>query len=179
VRRLLARLGLEQATLGVKAVSAAPAGSAEGRAAVIRAGRRGDLAAIASIERRSFQNPWSEKSLAEALESDPPITVLVAAGEGNAPLGYAILRVAAGEAEVLSLAVEPGARRQGQGRALLEAALERAREAGAAAIHLEVRVTNAAALALYRRLGFVEVGRRRSYYADGTDAFLMRRTLRG
>lgn len=161
MRRLLARIG----------------GPSRAAAVEIRPARRGDLEAIAAIERRSFQNPWSKDALGEALEGGASTAVLVAAGRSGPPLGYAILRIAAGEAEILSLAVEPQARRLGLGRALVEAAFARAQRAGAGTIHLEARVTNTAALALYRRLGFVEVGRRRAYYADGTDAYLMSRAL--
>ena len=83
----------------------------------------------------------------------------------------------ADEAEILTLAVIPGQRRHGIGRALLRAATRRAEAMGAASMFLEVAVTNVAARALYATQGFAEAGIRRRYYADGTDALILRSTL--
>jgi [ribosomal protein S18]-alanine N-acetyltransferase len=91
--------------------------------------------------------------------------------------GMLLARVTADEAEILTLAVEPRARRQGVARALLTNALAEARGRGARAMLLEVSVSNAAARALYDRAGFVEVGRRLCYYADGSDAMILRADL--
>ncbi len=89
--------------------------------------------------------------------------------------GLVLARAAGGEAEILTLAVVPGARRRGLGAALLAGALQGAVLRGAATMFLEVAAGNAAALALYRATGFTEVGRRRRYYADGDDALVLRR----
>ena len=95
-----------------------------------------------------------------------------------APAGGMILaRVAADEAEVLTLAVDPAVRRRGLGRALLEQALVTARQRGANAIFLEVASSNEPGRALYAAAGFVAVGCRRGYYADGGDALVLRRSL--
>jgi [ribosomal protein S18]-alanine N-acetyltransferase len=91
--------------------------------------------------------------------------------------GFVLARAAAGEAEILTLAVVPAARRQGVGSALLAGAMAAACARGAAEMFLEVAASNAAAHALYAGLGFTEVGRRPRYYADGADAFVLRRTL--
>ncbi|MGA3000609.1 MAG: ribosomal protein S18-alanine N-acetyltransferase [Acetobacteraceae bacterium] len=91
--------------------------------------------------------------------------------------GMILGRVAADEAEILTLAVEPGQRRRGVGSALLRAAMARAASLGAASIFLEVAVTNDAARALYAAHGFTEAGLRRHYYTDGTDALILRSTL--
>jgi [ribosomal protein S18]-alanine N-acetyltransferase len=91
--------------------------------------------------------------------------------------GMLLARVAAQDAEVLTLAVEPGARRQGIASTLLRAAIAEARTRGAAALFLEVATINAAARALYRQSGFGEVGQRRRYYADGSDAIVLRMNL--
>jgi ribosomal-protein-alanine N-acetyltransferase len=78
--------------------------------------------------------------------------------------------------ELQSLAVDPGARRTGIGSALMECLLDWARERGYRALHLEVRAGNLPAIALYRRFGFVQTGRRRAYYQDnGEDALLLTR----
>ncbi|MDJ0386875.1 GNAT family N-acetyltransferase [Roseomonas sp. E05] len=87
--------------------------------------------------------------------------------------GFILARVAADEAEVLTLAVIPAARRQGVGRALLEAARGVAEAAGAGQMFLEVSAANPAARALYAAAGCTEVGRRRHYYPDGSDALVL------
>lgn len=92
-------------------------------------------------------------------------------------LGFVLARVAADEAEILTLAVVPEARRQGHGGALLAAAMACAAMRGARALFLEVSDRNMAACALYGAAGFVEVGRRPRYYTDGSDALVLRRDL--
>jgi ribosomal-protein-alanine N-acetyltransferase len=87
--------------------------------------------------------------------------------------GVLVARVAADQAEILTLAVTPPARRGGLGRALVQQAADHAHEAGAARLFLEVGCANAAARALYARCGFLPVGLRRRYYADGGDAVVM------
>ncbi len=87
--------------------------------------------------------------------------------------GLVVGRVAADQAEILTLAVAPSARRHGLGGALLRAAMRAAATHGAAAIFLEVSTANEAARALYTAVGFRPVGRRCRYYADGTDALVM------
>ena len=95
-----------------------------------------------------------------------------------APAGGMIMaRTAADEAEVLTLAVAPAARRQGIGRALLQQAMATARERGAAAMFLEVAADNAPARALYAAAGLRVVGRRPRYYPGGGDALMLRRAL--
>ena len=87
--------------------------------------------------------------------------------------GMVLVRVAADEAEILTLAVAPGARRRGLGRRLMQAAAAQAREVGASRLFLEVSSRNAAARALYQSQGFTQAGRRRRYYADGSDALVL------
>jgi ribosomal-protein-alanine N-acetyltransferase len=93
------------------------------------------------------------------------------------PDGFVLARVAADEAEILTLAVVPSARRRGLARDMLKAALARAAQSGAAAMLLEVADTNTAARALYAGLGFIQVGLRRGYYAQGMDALVLRLDL--
>ena len=95
-----------------------------------------------------------------------------------APAGGMILaRVAADEAEVLTLAVDPEVRRQGLGRRLLEQAMLTARQRGASTLFLEVASRNDPARALYAAAGFIAVGCRRGYYPGGDDALVLRRPL--
>jgi ribosomal-protein-alanine N-acetyltransferase len=91
--------------------------------------------------------------------------------------GLVLARVAADEAEIITLAVLPAARRGGLGRALLEAALAVSAARGAAWMFLEVAPANTPARGLYAAAGFAEVGRRRRYYSDGGDALVLRRDL--
>lgn len=91
--------------------------------------------------------------------------------------GFVLARVAAGEAEILTLAVAPAARRRGHGAALLAGAMAGAAARGAEAMFLEVSDRNAPARALYAAAGFAEVGRRRRYYPDGADALVLKRDL--
>lgn len=91
--------------------------------------------------------------------------------------GMILCRVTADEGEVLTLAVDPMRRREGIGADLLNAAMTRAAESGVARMFLEVSVENTTAIGLYRRMGFETVGGRRRYYADGTDALVMRADL--
>lgn len=88
--------------------------------------------------------------------------------------GMILMRLAADEAEVLTLAVTPEARRGGIATSLLSEATATAAAMGAKSIFLEVSVTNIAASALYSRAGFIEAGRRPHYYSDNTDALVMR-----
>jgi ribosomal-protein-alanine N-acetyltransferase len=125
--------------------------------------------ALAALHAQAFTDPrpWTEAEFA-ALLAGPGI--LLAA----APQGFALARIAADEAELLTIAVAAPARRQGLGRRLLAAVLARAEAQGARTVWLEVAADNAAARALYAALGFAEAGRRRGYYA-GADALVLRR----
>jgi len=91
--------------------------------------------------------------------------------------GLILVRIAADEAEVLTLAVAPAARRRGIAAALLRRATAVLRGQGARSLFLEVDAGNEAALSLYGHAGFREVGRRRGYYPGGRDALVLRREL--
>jgi ribosomal-protein-alanine N-acetyltransferase len=134
---------------------------------MIRAAAPKDIPALARMHAASFCESWDEKSLRDLLES-PGIFAFVAL------CGFVMARVAADEAEILTLAVEPAARRTGLGRALVVRAAERANADGARTMFLEVAVGNRAARALYDRLGFREAGRRKAYYAASEDALILR-----
>ncbi len=95
----------------------------------------------------------------------------------NKPQGFILCRIAADEAEVLTLLVLPPFRRRGVAAALLRAALDTAHAAGATAMYLEVAADNAAGLALYAALGFRQVGRRPHYYGGKTDALVLKGDL--
>ncbi len=136
-----------------------------------------DIPAVVAIDRRSFPVPWSERSYRFELLENPAALLLVAEATGDPGrlvVGYVGLWLLGEEAHISTLAVDPGYRRRGIGRQLLQAALDRATAAGAQAVTLEVRVSNAPAIALYRSFGFRQVGVRRGYYRDNReDALLM------
>lgn len=119
---------------------------------------------------------WDADALAQQLALPGAYGLAALRGDG-APAGFILARVAADEAEVLTLAVVPALQGQGIGGLLLRAALGRAAAAGAAAMFLEVSPKNAVAVALYARAGFMEVGRRTGYYPGGGAAVVLRRGL--
>jgi ribosomal-protein-alanine N-acetyltransferase len=117
-------------------------------------------AELARLHAASFTvpRPWDESEF-RALIASPGVFLL------TRDTGFLLGRSAAGEAEILTLAVDPAARRQGTGRALVADFLAEARARGAERAFLEVAADNAAAAALYRQAGFAEAGRRRGYFA--------------
>ena len=130
--------------------------------------------ALAALHAEAFSAPWDARAFADLL-AQPGVLLRIEAD------GFILIRVVLDEAEILTLAVRPGARRQGLGRRLVERACVAAKDAGAAILFLEVAEDNAAARVLYARAGFVEIGRRKAYYAgpDGRriDALVLHRDL--
>lgn len=146
---------------------------------ILRPALASEADALALIHAEAFAPPecWGAAAIALMVEAEGGFGVLALSGMppfGEEPLGFALGRAIAGEAEVLTLAVRPGARRAGVGRALLAALREAAHRRGARALFLEVAEGNTAALALYHAAGAEPVGRRRAYYADGSDALVLR-----
>lgn len=131
---------------------------------------------LATIHAQAFSVPWSAAQFQSLL--DLAGVILIAQ-----PGGFILVRTVADEAEILTLAVVPDRQRQGLGTHLVAAAGKAARDSGATILHLEVADTNTAALALYRRTGFVQSGCRRGYYtlANGerADAITMTLALTG
>jgi len=131
---------------------------------------------LALLHGACFERGWSTDALDRLLAS--PGTFALLARDGGADAGFVIARVAADEAEILSVGVCPAVRRRGIAVRLLHAAAVKAARTGATKLFLEVGTENAAALALYRLLGFREVGRRPGYYGDGLgDGLTMRADL--
>lgn len=143
----------------------------------IRVAGPADLSDLIGIETAAFADPWTPQQLAQELDERHALVLVARRGDPPAPLGFAAFRHIAGEAELLRLAVVPAARRLGIGRALTNDGLGRLRQGGCAGCYLEVRTTNHPAIALYESLDFRRAGTRRAYYADGTDALLMKRDL--
>ena len=130
------------------------------------------LAQVGAIERACFSHPWSEQLLEQELYNDM-ISLVVAEGEDGTVLGYGEVRAILDEGTLEKIAVAPQFRRQGVAEEILKAYL-RFGQAHLAFLTLEVRESNAPAIALYQKLGFQEVGRRKNYYREvHEDAILM------
>lgn len=127
-----------------------------------------DLPVVSDIERRAYDFPWSHGVFRDCLLAGYTCIVLE---RENSVVGYAILSVAAGEAHVLNLCVDPDYRSLGYGDRLLDEVLLRARLASVKEVFLEVRPSNVNALALYRKKGFRQIASRRAYYQakDGRE----------
>ncbi len=131
---------------------------------------------VAKIEAASFSTPWSYQQLADEL-NNPLARYVVLLADGKC-VGYGGGFAVADEFEITTIAVAAEHRRNGYGARLLQGLTDKAKETGAETMYLEVRVSNEAAQALYRRFGFSEIGRRANYYTQPTeDAILMARLL--
>jgi [ribosomal protein S18]-alanine N-acetyltransferase len=142
---------------------------------VVRAepSRLAEIHAIASV---SFDAPWSPGAFEEEFRTGEA-AIWIACDAGGAVHGYIVVRRILDEAHILSLATAPETRRTGVATALLTHAIGVERASGARIAHLEVRENNAEALAFYARHGFRDMGRRRRYYPDGSDAILLATAL--
>lgn len=143
-----------------------------------------DTGAIALLHREDFVRPWSEDEFASLLNQDTVFgfTVVETGKTSAGPVGFVLARLAAGEGEILTVAVARAYRRQGLGWKLMDAVLRELHVQRAEVLFLEVDETNMAALHLYKRMGFSEVGKRPGYYqttGNGrSGALVMRRDLR-
>lgn len=138
--------------------------------------RRADMKDVLVLEEVCFPGEAFDKALFERFAAKCPELFLVAR-RGGRLIGYSLAEIQGEEAELVSIAVAPGERRQGVGEALLLATVRRLRRAGCATCRLSVRTTNTGAIRLYEKLGFRPVGRIRNYYADGADAIRMKKDL--
>ena len=129
---------------------------------------------VAELEKLCFAMPWSEKSVAGEL--DNPLALWLVAMDGESLAGYVGSQTVMDETDMMNLAVAPQFRRQGVGKALVNALVASLKELGSRCLTLEVRDSNGPARALYAKLGFAEVGRRRGYYRDPReDALILRK----
>lgn len=130
----------------------------------IRAAEPSDLAAIMTIEKASQSHPWSESVMAGYLARESIGWVISPDNESDQLAGFAIITSAAGEAELLDIAVAPSYRGHKYGERLLDFLLERLQKGGNERVFLEVRASNVAAINLYEKSGFCRVGVRHGYY---------------
>ncbi|MCX8007524.1 MAG: ribosomal protein S18-alanine N-acetyltransferase, partial [Coriobacteriia bacterium] len=132
-----------------------------------------DVKRVLDIERASFAAPWSEAQFLDELGREDRAW-LVAEGDDGSGVGFAGVMMVGDEAHVMDVAVAPGRRRHGVGRALLWALARIAADRGAVRMTLEVAAENRAALGLYLSCGFDVVGRRTRYYPEtGEDALVL------
>ncbi len=133
-----------------------------------------DLPELTLLEQGAFSDPWSSEMIADAISAPGAVALVAEAGDGEI-VGSVLGRVVDDEAEILTIAVSPAARRQGLGREMLDAALADLGAAGATSVWLEVRPSNHAARAMYRAAGFVAAGVRPRYYRrPAEDALILR-----
>ena len=148
--------------------------------ATIRTMTHEDIALVSDIERRSYEFPWSHGVFRDCLLAGYQCVVLE---RENSVAGYAILSIAAGEAHILNLCVDPNDREVGYGERLLDEILARSKAAEVHEVFLEVRPSNEKALALYEKKGFRQIARRPAYYQaqSGREdaAVLAKRLKRG
>lgn len=137
-----------------------------------------DLPAMASVHAQAFDSPWDEATLSQFMTGAGAFAFIVREAD---PAGMILCRALGGEAEVLTVAVPPWARRRGIGGALMQAAMAEARARHAQVMFLEVDTGNTGAVALYEGLGFTRAGLRKAYYNRGAqgraDALVMRLDL--
>ena len=133
--------------------------------------RAEDVAAAVELERRTYATPWSEQVFRDELEA-PGRTYVKACDDEGRLIGYGGLMVVGEEAHITTVVVDAAHRGEGVGRRLMLELVDVARRQGARSLTLEVRVSNAAAQALYRRFGMAPVGVRKGYYRD-EDALIM------
>lgn len=132
---------------------------------------------IAELEQLCFNDPWSENSIASEL--DNRLSLWLVAMENEKVIGYVGSQTVLGETDMMNIATHPDYRNQGVASCLINALIEALTEQGSHSLMLEVRVSNAQAIRIYEKFGFVEVGRRRNYYRNPKeDALILRKEWR-
>lgn len=132
------------------------------------------VAAVAALEKICFSDPWSENSVASELHNKLALW-LVAEEEGEVA-GYIGSQTVMDETDMMNVAVHPDQRRKGIAEALVLSLVEELKQKGSRCLTLEVRASNAPAIALYEKLGFSQIGRRKNYYRNPReDALILRK----
>ena len=133
-----------------------------------------DVPQIAELEKVCFSDPWSEKSIVSEL--DNPLSCWLVAVSGEQVVGYVGSQTVLDGSDMMNIAVSPDFRRKGIAESLIEALISFLHERGSRCLILEVRASNVPAIALYGKLGFLEIGRRRNYYRNPKeDALILRK----
>ncbi len=143
-------------------------------------GSKGDSADLARLHALAFSEAWPTPAFSSLLEREGVAVFLGSRATSAEAEGFILVRATADEAEVLTFCVEERVRRAGLGHALLDAAGQFLQARGTVKMLLEVSEDNVSALALYRKFGFLTVGRRAAYYRHGlqaSDALVMKKLL--
>ena len=133
------------------------------------------VAQVAELEKLCFgTEAWSENSVASELNN--PLALWLVAEEAGEVAGYIGSQSVKPESDVMNVAVAPGFRRQGIAETLVNGLVEELRREGNESLTLEVRASNTPAIALYQKLGFLQVGLRKNYYRNPKeDALILRK----
>ncbi|MCI7725995.1 MAG: ribosomal protein S18-alanine N-acetyltransferase [Clostridiales bacterium] len=129
------------------------------------------VAQVAALERQCFADPWSEGSIASEL--DNPLSLWLVAEQDGAVCGYVGSQTVLDETDMMNIAVHPDCRRQGIAAALIDELIVRLKERGSHILRLEVRQSNAPAIALYETMGFTQLGLRKNYYRNPKENALI------
>jgi ribosomal-protein-alanine N-acetyltransferase len=145
---------------------------------VLRRAEKVDVDRVLEIEKEGFAHPWSRELVERELDHAWSRLLLAEDGPGGPVIGYIVFWIVHDEVHVLNVATTAAARRRGVGRALMAASEDEGRLRGARLSTLEVRRSNAPAIALYLALGYRQVGVRPNYYAEEReDAIVMVKQL--
>ncbi len=126
---------------------------------------------IAELEKQTFSHPWSESSLNMFFETESALyAICLADGE---LASYCTMMLVLDEVQIINVATAEKYKRQGYAEAVIELTLEEARRRGISSISLEVRESNAPAIALYEKFGFFEAGKRKDFYTDPRENALV------
>lgn len=129
---------------------------------------------IAALEKICFSDPWSERSISSELENK--LAFWLVALDEDTVAGYIGSQTVMDETDMMNVAVHPDYRRQGVAEALINALITELKQMGSHWLTLEVRASNCAAISLYEKLGFSEIGRRKNYYRNPReDALILRK----
>lgn len=140
----------------------------------IRYMKKEDISQLVALEQACFSDPWSESAFLYELKN--PLSVWLVAEEDGIVAGYVGSQTVLDESDMMNIAVAPEFRRGGIGQTLIYSLIEELKNRGSRCITLEVRLSNASAIALYEKLGFTQVGLRRGYYRNPReDAYILRK----
>ena len=129
---------------------------------------------VAALEKICFSDPWSEQSIASELQN--PLSLWLVCEDEGTVCGYVGSQTVLGETDMMNIAVAPEYRRRGIGEMLITQLLKKISRQGSSSLSLEVRCSNLAAISLYEKLGFQQVGRRPGYYTHPKeDALILRK----
>lgn len=126
---------------------------------------------VAALEKLCFSDPWSERSVASELTNE--LSLWLIAEEGEIVLGYVGSQTVQDETDMMNIAVHPDHRREGIAAALIAELVSRLKARGSRCLKLEVRASNAPAIALYEALGFTQLGLRKNYYRNPKEDALI------